>query len=128
MRMPPKPEKPDEKPADEKKPVTSPAAADDAGDDDDELPTDPVQLKSAAKKLRKQLRAAERKLDDAGLTRAEEKRLTDEVAVLSAKIDTIASAMGEKPEADEKPAGVVPAPASPAAADDDDDDCPVTLL
>lgn len=115
----------------EEKPIPAPvAAAVEEDDDADELPDDPDALRAAAKKLARQLRTAQRKLEDAGLTKRDEKRLTDEVAKLSAKLDEMKAAIAalsgdEEDEPDDVPAGVVP---PGAAADEDDDDWFPTLL
>lgn len=92
--------------------VTKPVveeSPDEAGDAGEEYPDDPEQLKAMVTRLRAKVRRGEKKLEDAGLTKTEEKRLTTEIALMSsqlnvmkAKLDTLVGDDEPSDDADDK--------------------------
>lgn len=108
---------PDEKPDAPKvtKPNAVAANVEDDEDDEDDLPDDPAKLRALVRKKSRQLRKAQRKLEDAGLSRAEEKRLTDAVAELSVQVEAIKSKLDVTAEdVEEVKTDDAPPPSKPA--------------
>ncbi len=116
-------EKDEKKPA---KPLPAPKLEEEAEDEagDVELPADPDELRAVAKRYRRQLRAAERKLEDAGLSKKEEARLVDAMAKLEAKLVAIETRLTPEDEDETEDEDA----STPAPGDTDDDECPFCIF